>query len=231
MNVWYSISHCYSKPQSPHFKTHSFAAVGCWTRFNVVDQQKKLESFVTQRLEALGWLTGDIELIKIIERDGYKPTDDGYEYYQQALIDGFVCHLHTVQRQVISKIESSLVYSVEQLTDFVKHLKTNGCFTLFADDDDDFLIEALPDEQEFMPLWATKDQAMTDLPDWGNCRLRPLPLAELRTDRFFEYLGHRDLLGGIRVSPQTFVTATPLWLAAEIKKIPKERMKWPVAFT
>jgi hypothetical protein len=98
--MYFTIIEVIPEKESSAYSKYAGAHIACWIN---LAKSKEANQKAIELIVRSGW-----SIVKVIEEkevfaDSYSLEDDGLEYFEQALIDGEVCVVHTFPKRVIKR--------------------------------------------------------------------------------------------------------------------------------
>ena len=207
---------CYPKVGSDFFVEFASGGAVCWIRPDVCRDGNSLEAEVRTRLSDEGWSIAQLWCYTDVSLESYEAEDTASRgFYEQALIDGFVCHFHVLPREVISKVGTELADHARSLILAAHKVSRDGGVSLRSKENQQWANGVTENGNDFLPLWPTVAEATSWLEDWPGYEPQILSAFDL-SSHFLDRVRLANMSIGLGIEDSVISMCHPLWTRALI---------------
>jgi len=211
LQIEYVVVDVFPKFNSEMFTECAGAAVGCWVRSRDYHTEDAAESLVASKLGSSGWSIARVVLRETVGPETYAAKREGYEFYEQALSDGFVANFHVVRRKNLGAELPEAFDLRAAFQRFSELVSQNGAISLYAERDQQWANGATSEDDEFVPLWSNESELKDWFDAWPDYRARQLHARDLCSG-FLDQLNESDMWIALALTGKTLTTFHPIQL-------------------
>jgi hypothetical protein len=199
--------------ESRRFEESVCAYAVCWIPVALKESEAEARGHAVSMLNGEGWEIARVHDHQLVSDTSYAANDAGREEYEQAIADGFVASMNTVEREVFCIDDAELpgARTAASYASFVDKL-TGGAWSLFSAGDD-VASCSFPDDAAYVPLWASSGEALACAGEWPEHHVKAVSPPELHA--LLARL-HRDETGMVIGLEGTLVRTSPLMLLRDL---------------
>ena len=206
---------CYPRFGSRCFEECACASVVCWIRTDACHAEGGPEIEARARLWAGGWgVVRTLSHDTVSEQTYASGNEEGRERFEQALIDGFVAQIHSVERESVVVAEPHAGLLAQALAATASTISRSGGVTLLSPSDGNLANGLTRNGAEYLPLWSSEEEAVNWAKRWPSFQPEHLSPYDL-SSYYLDQLNLEDMLVALGVDG-FLTTCHPGWIKALI---------------
>ncbi len=208
----YLVVDCYPRPGSRAFRSYAGAVARCWIRVDLCVGGAGVDAIAKQKLHAAGWDIARTLVRETVSSGTYADKHDGWEFFEQAQIDGFVAKFDVVPRGSIGNSDLDDDEAIAALGSIVGRIRTREAVSLYSARDQQWANGVTDAAGPFVPLWLTRYHALEWVKDWPGYDIRSVPGEAVSYSAFLEEINDADMWIGLGVGTSLLMMCHPIWI-------------------
>lgn len=155
------------------------AVISCWVRSDTVSSTDDAIVLATRRVKMEWTITHCIDSDLVSRNDYRREDNDGREFFEQSLQDGFVASVHIWPREVIEPSGDTKLVLLSRNT--ISHNRDANWYHLVSKSDGQWANGVTPSDEAFVPLWLKLPPSSTWREFWPEHDLEIITVDELRS--------------------------------------------------